>query len=178
MGNIKNAALAALFAVTLGVPSLAMAQRTADSGWYVGGALGMADIDRTGDDDTSFKVLGGYQINRNFAAEVGYIDFGKSTTSGVTFKGNAWEAVAVGILPVMDKLGVYGKAGLFWGEAEASGPGGSAKDDSVELTYGVGVQYDFTPNLGVRGEWQKYTDVGNGASDVDVLSVGVVFRFR
>jgi OOP family OmpA-OmpF porin len=179
MSNTKNAALAALFAVMLGVPSLGMAQmKSADSGWYIGGHIGQADIDEVGDEDTSFKILGGYQINRNFAAEVGYIDFGKTSTSGVTFKGNAWEVVGVGILPVANKFGVYGKLGFFWGEGEASGPGGSAKDDSVEFTYGVGVQYDFTPNLGVRGEWQKYTDVGNGASDVDVLSVGVVFRFK
>ena len=79
MSNIKNAALAALFVVVLGVPSLGMAQmKSADSGWYIGGHVGMADVDVTSDDDMSFKILGGYQINRNFAAEVGYIDFGKT----------------------------------------------------------------------------------------------------
>ena len=175
MSNIKNAALAALFVVVLGVPSLGMAQmKSADSGWYIGGHVGMADVDRTGDDDMSFKILGGYQINRNFAAEVGYIDFGKTSSGGTDVKANAWEAVAVGILPVMDKLGVYGKAGFFWGETKAGG----TSSDSVELTYGVGVQYDFTPNLGVRGEWQKYTDVGDGTTDIDVMSVGVVYRFK
>ena len=175
MGNIRNAALAAVCAVVMGVPSLAMAQmKSADSGWYVGGHIGMADVDRTGDDDMSAKVIGGYQINRNFAAEVGYIDFGKTSSGGVDLKANAWEAVAVGILPVGDRFGVYGKAGFFWGETKAAG----TSSDSVELTYGVGVQYTFTPNLGMRGEWQKYTDVGDGTTDIDVLSVGVVFRFK
>jgi OOP family OmpA-OmpF porin len=180
MSNIKNAALAALFAVVLGMPSVGMAQmRSADSGWYIGGHVGMADVDQTGDDDISVKILGGYQINRNFAAEVGYIDFGKTSSGGVDFKANALELVGVGILPLMDnKLGVYGKLGMFRGEAEASGPGGTAKNDSVEVTYGIGVQYNFTPQLGLRGEWQRYADVGDGASDIDVLSVGVVFRFR
>src|SRR5687768_3704620 len=119
MSNIKNAALTALFAVALGLPSIGMAQSRTDSGWYVGGHVGMADVDRTGDDDMSFKILGGYQINRHFAAEAAYIDFGKTSSGGTDIKANAWEAVAVGILPVMDKLGVYGKAGLFWGETKA-----------------------------------------------------------
>jgi OOP family OmpA-OmpF porin len=175
MSNIKNAALAALFAVVLGVPSLAMAQmKSADSGWYIGGNVGKADVDVTGDDDMSFKILGGYQINRNFAAEVGYTDFGKTSSGGTEVKANAWEAVAVGILPIGDKFGIFGKAGFFWGEAK----GGGTTDDSVELTYGVGVSYDFTKQFSIRGEWQKYTDVGNGATDIDVMSVGVVYRFR
>ena len=49
--------------------------------------------------------------------------------------------------------------------------GGSS--DGTELTYGLGVQFDFTPKIGVRGQWQRYdTD-----REIDVLSVGVVFRF-
>jgi OOP family OmpA-OmpF porin len=176
MGNMKNAALAALVVVVLGVPSLAMAQAKGESHWYIGGNIGMADVDVTNDDDMSYKILGGYQINKHFAAELGYINFGKTSANGVEFKGTAWEAVGVGILPIGDKFGVYGKAGLFWGDATSNG----TKDDSVEFTYGVGVSFDFTPQFAIRGEWQKYTDVGGGSSgsDVDVLSVGVVYRFK
>ena len=32
-------------------------------------------------------------------------------------------------------------------------------------------------NLGLRAEYPVYTDGGNGASDINVMSVGVVFRF-
>jgi len=42
------------------------------------------------------------------------------------------------------------------------------------------VRYDFTRNLGVRAEWQKYQDVGGGdigESDVDVLSIGAIWKF-
>ncbi|HEX6690089.1 MAG TPA: porin family protein [Burkholderiales bacterium] len=174
MSNIKNAALAALFGMVLGAPSFALAQaKQADTGWYIGGHIGQADVKEASDEDTSFKILGGYQFNKNFAVEGAYIDFGKTSEGGTEFKANAWEAVAVGILPVGDRFGVYGKAGFFWGEAK----GGGEKADSVELTYGVGVQFDLARNLGIRGEYQRYTDVGDGASDVDVISVGVVFRF-
>jgi hypothetical protein len=45
----------------------------------------------------------------------------------------------------------------------------------------VGLQYDFTRAVGVRGEWQRYNKMGGGAvpeTDVDVLNVGVVYRFQ
>jgi len=175
MKSIKNAALAALFGVILGVPSFAMAQAkgSADTGWYIGAHIGQADVDELGDDDMSFKILGGYQFSKHFAVEGAYIDFGKTNDAGTEFKATAWEAVAVGTLPIGDRFGLYGKAGFFWGEAE----GGGFSDDSVELTYGVGVVFNLARNLGLRAEYQVYTDVGNGASDINVMSVGVVFRF-
>ena len=141
MKSIKNAALAALFGVILGAPSFAMAQaKQGDSGWYIGAHIGQADVDEINDEDTSFKILGGYQINKNFAVEGAYIDFGKTSVSGIEFKANAWEAVAVGILPIGDRFGIYGKAGFFWGEAKGGGEIGQA--------------------------------------DVDVMSIGLIFRFR
>ena len=47
------------------------------------------------------------------------------------------------------------------------------------LTYGAGLQYDLSPNLGLRGEWQRYDKLA-GISDLksDVLSVGAIWRFR
>ena len=35
------------------------------------------------DTDTAWKIFGGYQFSRYFAAELGYNDFGKATASGV-----------------------------------------------------------------------------------------------
>jgi len=90
-------------------------------------------------------------------------------------KGNAWEVVGLGILPLGGgKFDVFGKAGFFWGEIK----GGGVKEDSVELTYGVGASWHITPNLSLRGEYQRYTDVGDGATDVDVIGINVVYRFK
>jgi len=177
----------AIFAVVVGAaatvafPTASLAQMTLkgpDSGWYIGGNLGMADFDEFGDDDTSFKILGGYQINRNFGVEVGYIDFGKVDITGGSVKASAFELVGVGTLPINDKFSVIGKLGFARGEGEANTVVGTFSDDSVEVTYGVGVKYNFTPVLGVTAEYQAYPDVGNGGSDINVFSVGVVYRFR
>jgi opacity protein-like surface antigen len=57
----------------------------------------------------------------------------------------------------------------------------SDKDTSTDLTFGVGAAFDINRNVGVRAEYQKYKDMGGssvGKSDVDVLSIGVLYRFR
>ena len=50
---------------------------------------------------------------------------------------------------------------------------GSAKNDGNDFTYGVGVAYNFTPNLALRAEWERFKAV----DDIDLLSVGVAVKF-
>jgi len=131
--------------------------------FYLGAEVGQADFGS--EDDTSFKIIGGYQFHRNIAAEAGYGMLFDKGGNEVT----ALEVVAVGMFPVMDKLSVIGKLGFANVEVDTS----AGSDDKTELTYGLGVQYDFTRNLGARAQWQRY-DTDN---EVDVLSVGIVYRF-
>ena len=173
--KMKHAALGVISAVAFSLPSLAMAQAKGDSHWYIGGGIGQADAKEGDKTDTSMKIFGGYQINKNWGAELGYTDFGKSTASGFEFKANAWELVGVGTLPLGDgKFALLGKAGFFRGEVK----GGGESETSTEFTYGVGAAWNFTPQLSLRGEYQKYTDVGDGATDVDVFGISVVYRFK
>jgi OmpA-OmpF porin, OOP family len=163
-----------------------------DTGFYIGLSFGQSsvDVDCTGaiscdDTDTALKFIGGYRFNRNLGLEIGYTDLGEATftdsISTVTFESSVIEVVGVGSLPIADQFSVFGKIGMYRGDVDASDPAfGSASDSNTGLTFGVGAQWDFTKNLGLRGEWQRYADVGGdnvGESDVDVLSVGVVFRF-
>ena len=54
-------------------------------------------------------------------------------------------------------------------------------DGSTELTYGLGLKYDFSSNLGLRLEWQRFTPGGYlqpfGEGDGDLLSGGLRYRF-
>jgi OOP family OmpA-OmpF porin len=140
----------------------ALAQQTMP-GWYVGADVGSAEIGN--DDDTAFRVLGGYQINRTFAAEVGYsrlLDKG-----GV--EASAWELVGIASFPIANRWSAFGKLGLANVEVEAAG----VSDDKTELTYGLGVQYDMSSKFGIRGQWQRY----NTDNEVDMFSIGVIYRF-
>ena len=131
--------------------------------FYAGVEVGQADVGP--EDDIGFKIFGGYQFHRNIAAEIGY---------GMLFDKNdvevtALEFTAVGLFPVTTQFSIVGKLGLA--NVEADTPAGS--EDKTELTWGLGVQFDVSRNLGVRALWQRYeTD-----DSVDWLTIGAMWRF-
>lgn len=162
----------------------AAAQQPSLSSVYIGGTIGQAEykdgcsgVAGCDEKDTAWRILGGYQFNRYFAAELGYHNLGEASAPAGAIEGTAWELVGIAAYPLANQFSVYGKLGVYRGELE--GPG--ADETNSDLTYGVGLQYDFLKNVGVRGEWQRYSKMGGGAiveTDVDVLSIGVVYRFQ
>ena len=56
-----------------------------DPGFYVGAGVGQSKIEADDinfdEDDTGFKVFGGYQFNKYFAVELAYIDGGNADKS-------------------------------------------------------------------------------------------------
>jgi len=177
-----------------------------NSGFYGGGSVGQSKAENACDDlggigfsgscddtDTGWKLFAGYQFNPNFAVEAGYVDLGKFTAAGTisgvpvstSDEANLWQLVAVGTLPMGNNFSVFGKAGVHrWDlDAKASVPGVSVSisENGTDFTFGLGARYDFTKSLGVRAEWERFQSVGDenttGESDVDLLSVGLQFRF-
>ena len=154
------------------------------------GAVGITSCDDT---DTAWRIFGGYQFHKNFAVELGYADGGKYKVSGVVLgvpatgeiKAKAWDVVGVGILPFTEQLSGFAKIGLARWDVDATGSAlgfsASISDSGTSLTYGLGGQYDFTKQFGVRVEWLRYQDVGDenttGQSDVDVIGASVLFKF-
>lgn len=168
----KPLALIAGFALAL--PAAAQSVREDDAPhFYAGGTVGRND-----NSEFSWGAFGGYQANRWFGAEFGYRDLGRQNIGGVTVDASAWELVGVGRIPIVDRLSAYGKLGGYMGRAHGSG----FNENNTDLTYGLGVEYGFTRNLAVRGEWQRYTDLGGGGfgakADLDVAALGVIYRFR
>jgi OOP family OmpA-OmpF porin len=152
----------------------AVAQMQADErGLYLGGGLGAND-----DEESMWRLFGGYRAHRNLAVELGYADLGDLNIAGRTASTKAWELVDLCILPLTAQISVYGKLGGYRGEAK----GGGVTETRNDLTFGFGGQYDVTRNLGVRLEWQRYTDFGGGAfggvNDQDVFSLNAIYRFR
>ncbi len=176
--------------------ALAASQASAQA--YLGGSIGQSDVDdeitnglitsgSVDGKDTAFKIFGGYMFNRNFGVEGAYVDLGEVSYSG-SFGGapvtggkveiNGFNVSAVGAFPVNEQFSVFGKIGLFIWDADASDTTGgmpfSASADGTDVSFGVGVNYSFTRNLGVRAEWEMFkTDDG----DATLLSAGVVWKF-
>ena len=169
----------AVAAAVLAVPSFAQT-RAADSGFYGGLGLGRSDSNLGGATDSSdnaWKLFGGYQFNKYFAAEAGYMDLGSTALPGVTFDSKAWQASAVGSLPLTEQFSLTGKLGLAQTETDVSSGG---TDHNTDPTYGLGLRYNFTPQFGLRGEWERFRVSGNpvmGKSDTDVYSINAIFRF-
>lgn len=157
-------------------------------GFYAGGSLGHSEFDGTcvsgllgcDNKDISWKIFGGYHLNPNFALELGYINLGQANARGslgtASVEATAFDLVGVGVLPLAHRFAAYGKLGMYSGEIEARNSlGGSSSDDATEMTFGFGAQYDFTRNLAVRAEWQRYQDFSD--LDITVMSIGVLWRF-
>jgi OmpA-OmpF porin, OOP family len=190
-----STALVTTVAMSFALP--AAAQSMSMSNGYVGLAIGQSsfkdacnDFSGAGvscsDTDTAWRIFAGYQINKNFAAEVGYHNLGETSVSGgganASVKASAWELVGLGILPFANQFAGYGKLGFYYGKTELdSNFGVSGSDTNTGLTYGLGLQWDATRNLGVRVEYQIYNDMGgdnSGKGDVSVFNIGAIWRFQ
>jgi OmpA-OmpF porin, OOP family len=155
---------------------------------------GTADIS---DDDTDigYRIFGGHKFNKHFALEGGYFNLGKfgfnATAPTGTLNGTAkfqgLNLDAVGILPLTEKWSALGRVGLTYTEAKDTfGTTGTvsvanANPSKSEANYklGLGVQYDLTRALGLRGEWERYrvNDAIGNKGDVDMLIVGLIYTF-
>jgi len=189
---MKKSTLAMLTAAAALISFPAAAQKAPETGFYAGGGLGKSSFKdgcRLGgscdDGDTAIKIFAGYQFNRYVAGEFGYVDLGraKSTAGGLTdeVKVRAWELSAVGSVPVVDRFSLFGRFGVYFAEAEENTNfTGNSSHSNNDLTYGFGARYDFTRNLAVRGELQRYSSVGGGNStktDIDLLAISVLWMF-
>ena len=163
----------ALFSGVIATPASAQYSLGDEPAFYAGGTLGI-----NGDDEIAWRALLGYQASRNLALELGYHDLGKHNIAGFPLESTAVEVLAVGRLPVNEQAAVYGKLGGF----RSISKGGGANERQFDLTFGAGFEYALSQNVAARAEWQRYRGMGGGAigqtADLDVYSIGAVYRFR
>ncbi|MEO6292464.1 MAG: outer membrane beta-barrel protein [Burkholderiaceae bacterium] len=120
--------------------------------------------------DTTFKGFAGYQINRNIGVEGGYFNLGKSGfTANTTKPMGTYENEtkidgvyldAVGTLPFTDKWSGLARVGAQYANVRntamstggAMMPNENTSTKSLNIRYGLGVQYEVNPSLFVRAE--------------------------
>ena len=191
--------------------------QSAYRGAYAGGAVGPSTMSFEGDSlavgsatasslsteqkSTACKGFGGYRFNPNFAAEGGFVSFGKFRAT-LTVTAPAAGTVrsdltvigayvnAVGIAPVSEHFELFAKAGFIvtGTVAERSTTGaavlvGDSVTSHVErnLHLGAGAEVRFTRQFGMRVEYEKAFGVGDaktiGEGDIGVFFLGLTYRF-
>jgi len=192
------------FLLLAGFCAASLAHADQDSGGYFGAAIGQASAsnycsDSTGlviascdDKDRTFKVFGGYRFTRNVAVEASYVDLGKyhatGSVTGVPFDVNTdltgVTVQAVGIVPFGNEFSLMGRIGAIFWDMNNSGTVGSFRggsgDSGADVAMGIGAQYKFARNFGVRADLDYYPNLGNsttGEVNVTAVSIGVVFMF-
>lgn len=160
------------------------AAHAADAGLYGYGNLGYADQKVDGLSNTHNRNgaggLGvGMRVNDNLAVEGGYAYYGKTKADNGELKRDGARVAALGILPVSDRVDVYGAASANYVHTKATvnGVSGTANDWAPGL--GVGVGYKLTDRVGVRAGYDRIMNVGDGAqkTDMNLYNVGLTARF-
>ncbi|MCZ6500772.1 MAG: outer membrane beta-barrel protein [Gammaproteobacteria bacterium] len=161
----------------------------ADGHWYIGGAIGTANIDEMvsgfqfDSDSTSYRLYGGRQFNDYFALEAGYLDLG-SFNEQVLVGGNVvpvsadadgFTFAAVGSIPAGERFSLHATIGsFFWDGANAIAGINSNVSDS-NMFFGAGLSYSLTPNMSLRGDAVRYELDG---VDSSVYTVGFQVDFK
>ena len=153
---------------------------------YVGGTVGQARWETSCSQasfcdtyDTAFSVVGGYNINNQWGAEVGYTTFGTIHASSYTatglvagsVKGSAIEMTGVYRRPLIDKMTGFIKLGVGYNKAELNGTIGPVSANqttrSTKPMIAIGANYALTDTVSARVEISsRRLDLMNNASTI------------
>lgn len=190
---MNTKAIQSLSLVVLFIAALVFSEAAPGQGLYVGGELGRSsyddDIDvdteiiRLDGDATSFRVAVGYDLNRYFSVEGGYVDFGKidfgdvdlgGLTGSVDAQADGWEFSITGRIPVGSRFSLMGRTGLLWWDATTQVSVVSDHLSKRDTFFGLGGEFSATEKLGITAGWTRY-DLDS--DNIDYLSIGLRFRF-
>ncbi len=123
-------------------------------------------------DDTSIGLQFGYQISKNFIAEIAYNDYGKIENDYIdpffhftsSIETTAIQIGLKAIVPISKTISMFGRAGLsHWTYdlkvSEAGGQSFSENDSGQDFYYGIGLQLD------INEQW--FTTLSYSITDLD-----------
>ena len=144
----------------------------------------------------AYKAFIGVPLSPNWSVEAGYFDLGRfgfdaatspaGTVTGTT-RIQGLNLDLVGTLPITERWSLLGRVGAAYAETKGSFSGTGASGVSAfssskrdtHYKYGFGTEYAFTPALTMRLEGERYhvNDAIGQRENVDLISVGLVYRF-
>ena len=158
------------------------------------------------DSDIGIRIFGGYRVAPNWALEFGYASLGRykhrynnaGNVAIYDYEASALTVAAAASLPLAGGLSLNGRVGVALTAAEL----GLRRDNGTanppfcpdswwwssdcssrrnNLYWGLGAQFDVSPRLGIRLDYDNYGEVGEefetGRADIETVSVNFVWRF-
>ena len=133
--------------------------------------------------DTVYNIYTGTFFTPNFGVEAGYTNFGKIDRAGGNTKAQGFNLSLVGRAPITQSFNIFGKLGTTYGRTEVSAfPGtgiASGKENGFGVSYGIGAEYSFNPQLSavLQYDEHKLKFAGDGRDRVNATTVGLRYRF-
>ena len=193
---IKLIIAAATLTAALGVQAQSSAPNNyspvrAPGSGYIGLSVGQSDysldngIDLFESDqgDTSYGIQLGNYFSTNFGVEIGYTNFGSVNRAGGTTKADGVNLSLIGKLPLNPMFIVLGKVGTTYSRTDVSSNPASGivagSENGFGLSYGVGVEYVFTPQWStvLQYESQEMKFAGDRDERVGATSLSVRYMF-
>lgn len=133
-------------------------EATAQTNFYAGAELNVTKAELLGS-SAGAGLFAGFNLNRTFAAEVGYKNFGTFDYDGFPTDVQALQASLLTSYPVAEKTVVYGRLGIT--KLFAAVQDSAFKKDAIGPHVGIGVRYEVTESLKLRAELMNISKVAN-----------------
>ena len=196
--NLNFKFAAALAAISMVAAPAAFAQQQEEvSGFYLGAGAGQfnahidnvdevdSTVDEWDEDDTAYKVFGGYRLNRFLAFELDYVNLGEPSGNivpgfNVDASVDGFAPYVVGTLPLGPYFELYGRAGYYFydatrGVTDTLDNRVEFDEESEDFVYGAGIGANIGEKVNLRFEYEKF-DI-EGLDDTDALWLTAAWRF-
>ncbi len=189
----KSLVVGALSLTALLATGVASAQNV-----YVGGTVGQSKwhddcgtLTKCDTKGTAFKVIGGYNFNKNFAFETSLFSLGKINASlplanaiaGAEVKGGGIDFSGVAKVDFTDDFGGFAKLGVSRTTTTAKGTYANntlfSQDSTTTQPIGaLGLTYKVAKDWALRGEFEtRRVKLGTEKENVNTFSVGMQYSF-
>jgi OOP family OmpA-OmpF porin len=153
------------------------------SGFY--GALdlntwSLSNLGGASNPSTGYRIAGGYHFTPNWGAELGYAASGNGDAGGQSYNVESTQIAVTGTYPINEQFDVFAKLGYAMNKLKGDATAGCTNCSKDDYLYGVGGQYNFNKQVGIRLQYEdigKLEDSGSNDAKATNVSLGVVYNF-
>lgn len=152
----------------------------AATGHYAGISAGEArfkQIDNSEYTSNGYKLYAGMAINSPLIIEISHAILGSYINDTVKISGNSLHGAY--LMQIDNSFSATAKFGITSWEVEYVTL--NTIDNGTGLSYGFALTYALFSRIGIKLEWERFSDVGKNENatgvDIDMTSIGVCFYF-